>query len=143
MIRFSEMIMDLFVLSGCLWLLFLVYESIRIQLFIVKRYEQETNLRETKYFKEQLTFIDYCPAFIRSAMYTFHLLSFAWGWSLIQRIKKKVTYYDDIESPEYVTNNFSKKEIRQAKLCTLSEMVLVFHAITYLVFRITWPEMFY
>ena len=76
MIRFSELLVDLFVFSGCLWLLFQVYESVRIRLFIVKRYEQETKLRETRYFKEQLTFIVYCTAFIRSAMYTFHLLSF-------------------------------------------------------------------
>ena len=140
--RFSEILVDLFAFSGCLWLLFLIYESVRIRLFIVKRYEEETKLRETRYFKEQLTFIGYCPAFIRSAMYTFHLLSFAWGWNLIKKIKKKVSYYDDIESPEYVTHNFSRKEIRQVMFCTLSELVLVLHAITYLAFKFTLPEVF-
>lgn len=59
----SEFIIDLFALSGGFWLLFSFYTSFRIRRFIVKRYEQETDLLNSIYFKEHATFTRYLPIF--------------------------------------------------------------------------------
>jgi hypothetical protein len=37
-------------ISACLWLLYCFYITIKIKRFIVKRYEQDTNLLDTIFF---------------------------------------------------------------------------------------------
>ena len=126
-------------LSGGFWLIFCLYISFKIERFIVKRYEQETNLLDTVFFKEHATFTRYIPNFFSSAMYTSHLLMCLWGWGMYKNRKM----YRDIESPEFVTQHFSTKELRQAKWFAISGLVFFVHGIAYYVFRSIWPDFFH
>jgi hypothetical protein len=71
--------------SACLWLLFNIYLIIRIERFIVKRYEQETDLLDTVYFREHATFTRILPNLFSSALYTAHLLTFIWCWNFFKK----------------------------------------------------------
>jgi hypothetical protein len=140
-----ELIIDLFALSLCSWGLFCLYVIIRIERFIVKRYEKETNLGRTVFFSQHMPFAKHIPDFFSSSLYCAHLLSFVWGWKFIKFIKEKrpkVTYFSDIDSPESVTRHFSTKEIRRVKLVAIIGMILFLHVIAYYIFRSIWPEVF-
>ena len=125
-------------ISICAWGLFAFYISFRIERFIVRRYEQETDLLNTIFFKEHASFTRGIPGFFSSAMYTSHLLMCVWGWWFYKN--KKV--FRDIEDPTYVVQNFSTKEIRCAKWFAISCAVIGNHIIAYLIFRSIWPETF-
>jgi hypothetical protein len=125
-------------LSLCSWGLFGLYISIRIERFIVKRYEEETNLLDTVFFREHATFTRYIPDFFSSAMYTSHLLMCVWGWWLYE--KRKV--FRDIKDPFFVIQHFSKKEIRQAKWFAISCLIVAIHGVAWYLFRSIWPEVF-
>ena len=125
-------------ISGGFWIIFCIYVSIRIERFIVKRYETESNLLDTVFFKEHATFTRYIPDFFSSAMYTSHLLMCLWGW----RFYKKRKMYRDIDRAETVTQYFSKKEIRQAKWFAISGIIIIIHFIAYYIFGYIWPEAF-
>jgi predicted nucleotidyltransferase len=127
-----------FAISLCAWGLFGLYISIRIERFIVKRYEQETDLLDTVFFKEHATFSRYLPDFFSSAMYTAHLLMCVWGWWLYEKRKA----FRDIKDPYVVIRHFSKKEIRWAKWFALSCTIVAIHGVAYLVFRSIWPDVF-
>jgi hypothetical protein len=133
-----ELLIDLFALSLCSWGLSGLYSIFSVMKFIVKRYEQETDLLNTIYFKEHATFTRSMPNFFSSAIYTSHLLTFIWGWNYFR--KRKV--YQDIKEPTFVTHNFTKKEIRKVKRYAFSFLILIFHVIAYYVFRSIWPEEF-
>lgn len=119
-------------------MIYCLYISIRIERFIVKRYEQETELLDTVFFREHATFTRYIPDFFSSAMYTSHLLMCLWGW----RFYKNRKMYRDIDNPEIITHHFSKKEIRQAKWFAISGLMFAIHGVLYYVFRLIWPEVF-
>jgi hypothetical protein len=125
-------------LSGGFWLLFGLYISIRIEGFIVKRYEEETDLLNTVFFREHATFTRYIPDFFSSAMYASHLLMCVWGWWLYA--KRKV--FRDIKDPFFVIQHFSPKEIRRVKWFAISCLIVVLHVIAFLIFRSIWPEVF-
>ena len=125
-------------ISLCSWGLFCVYISIRIERFIVKRYEQQTDLLDTIYFREHATFIQYIPNFFSSAMYTSHLLTFIWGWKYFRKKKP----YRDIIKADDIVSNFSIKEIRQAKWFAISVLIIIIHGIAYYIFRSIWPDVF-
>lgn len=125
-------------ISLCSWGLFCLYISIRIERFIVKRYEHETDLLDTVFFKEHATFTRYIPDFFSSAMYTSHLLMCVWGW----RIYKNRKMYRDIDNPEIINRHFSKKEVRKAKWFAISGLIIAIHGIAYFIFRSIWPEVF-
>ena len=125
-------------LSLCSWGIYGLYIAIRIERFIVKRYEHETNLLETVFFKEHATFTRYIPDFFSSAMYSSHLLMCLWGW----RIYRNRKMYRDIDSPEIVTRHFSAKETRQVKWFAISGLIVVIHGIAYYIFRSIWPDVF-
>jgi len=129
---------QIFAISLCLWGLFGLYISIRIERFIVKRYEEDTGLLNTVFFKEHATFTRRIPDFFSSAMYTSHLLMCVWGWWLYA--KRKV--FRDIKDPFFVTQHFSQKEIRWVKWFAVSGLIIAVHGIAYLVFRLIWPEVF-
>ncbi len=131
-------LVDLFALSLCIWIVFGLYISIRIERFIVKRYEQETDLLNTIFFKEHATFTQNIPNFFSSAMYTSHLLMCVWGWSFYRKRKM----YRDIGSPEIITCHFSEKEIRQVKWFAISGLIVIIHGIAYYSLRLIWPEAF-
>jgi hypothetical protein len=124
--------------SACFWLIACLYVSLSIERFIVKRYEQETDLLDTVFFKEHATFTKHIPNFFSSAMYTSHLLMCVWGWGIYKNRKM----YRDIDNPKAVTRHFSKKEIRKAKWFAISGLIIVAHGIAYYVFRSIWPELF-
>ena len=125
-------------LSGAIWLLLGIYISIRIERFIVKRYEEETDLLDSIYFKEHATFTRHLPDFFSSALYTSHLTTFIWVWNYVKKRKA----YRDIEDAQQVLRHFSKQEILRVKGFTVSIAILVIHGIAYLVFRSVWPEVF-
>jgi hypothetical protein len=50
--------------------------------------------------------------------------------------------YRDIDSPEIVTQHFSRKEIRQAKWFAISGILIIIHCIAYYTFNFIWPEVF-
>jgi hypothetical protein len=125
-------------ISGCFWLLFGLYISIRIERFIVKRYEQETDLLDTVFFREHATFSRYLPNLLSSTMYTTHLLMCVWGWWLYAKTKP----FRDIENPYIVIRHFSNREIRWAKWFALSCTILAIHGVAYLIFRSIWPDVF-
>jgi hypothetical protein len=120
------------------WLIYGVYISIRIERFIVKRYEEETDLLNTVCFREHATFTRYIPDFFSSALYNAHLLMCVWGWWLYKNRKP----FRDIDHPEIVTQHFSAKEIRQAKWFAISIIVLCLHGAAYYIFSFIWPDVF-
>jgi hypothetical protein len=125
-------------LSGGFWLLFGLYISIRIERFIVKRYEEETDLLNTIFFREHATFTRYIPDFFSSAMYASHLLMCVWGRWLYE--KRKV--FRDIEDPSFIIKHFSRKEIGRVKWFAISCLIVALHGVAYCVFRSIWPEVF-
>lgn len=137
-------IKSLYIFSACMWLLFGVYLVLSVQRFIVKRYEQETPLSKMRFFNEYLSFTKALPAFFKSSIYTCHLILFVWGWKIIKRIKKKkrVRYYDDIETPEDVLKYFSTKEIRRVKLEIITLMIITVHVIGMDILESLWPRIF-
>ncbi len=132
-------------LSGGLWMILGFCIGLSIQRFIVKRYEQETDLSQTVFFLQYMPFAKYLPNFFCSPLYIGHLLTFVWGWKMVRYIKenrKKVKYYDDISSPEDVTRHFSKKEIRKVKWFAISCLIIIIHIAAYYIFGLFWPEVF-
>ncbi len=125
-------------ISACAWLLFSIYISIRIERFIVKRYEKETDLLTTDFFREHVPFAKYIPNFFSSAIYTGHLSMCLWGWRYFRT--KKV--YKDIKDSSYVTHKFTKKEIRRVKWFAISCLIIITHGIAYYSFKSIWPEAF-
>ena len=132
-------------LSGAIWLVFGFFSILIIKGFIVKRYEEETPLGRTVFFTRHMPFARYMPDFFSSSLYCGHLLAFIWCWRIIKFIKekrKKVTYFDDVDSREAVTGHFSAKEIRRVKMVAVTGFILFLHGIAYLIFRSVWPEVF-
>ncbi len=143
----TDLLIGIFSISGCFWITFGLYTSIRTMLFIVKRYEQETDLGRSKYFKEWMPWAKYLPSFSKSALYAAHLSTFCSNRknSNADKILKKIRknkIYEDIESPEQVTRHFSKKEIRRVKRLMKCAVIVGIHAIAYFIFRFIWPETF-
>ena len=126
---FSNMI----VLSACFWLLLALFVSIRIQFFIVKRYECETNLLHTVCFKEHATFTRLIPGFFSSSIYIAHLLSVVWLWKICSKKKP----FRDLSSPQDVTQYFSKKEIGRVKWLAYLSIILFIHLCTDFLIRYT------
>lgn len=125
-------------ISACLWGLFCLYISIRIERFIVKRYEQETDLLNITYFKDHATFTRYIPNFFSSAIYTSHLLTFIWGWNYFRKKKP----YRDISKADDVIRNFSNQELRWAKWFAICCLIIAIHVAAYFIFKSIWPEVF-
>ncbi len=136
---------EIFSVSFGIWMILGLYVAFRIERFIVKRYEKETGLGQTRYFKEQMPFARSIPDFFSSALYTAHLLLFVWGWKIVKFIKekrRKVKYYDDIDSPEDVIQYFSRKEIRRVKTFAIIGFIVIAHGIAFFIFKSIWPEVF-
>ena len=141
----QDHIAGIFAFSLCSWMMITLFASLRIQRFIVKRYETDSELGQTKYFKDFVPFAKYLPGFLSSVIYSMHLLLFVWGWRYVSFIKAKrpqIKYYDDIKAPASVTRHFSKKEIRRVKMYAVSSLILFIHLIAYFVFLIIWPTAF-
>lgn len=133
-----EYFAQIFAVSLCAWGIIGLYISIRIERFIVKRYEQETDLLDTVFFREHATFTRHIPDFFSSAMYSSHLLMCVWGWWLYE--KRKV--FRDIKDPFFVIQHFTQKEIRRVKWFAISCLIVALHGIAYLFLRSIWPEVF-
>jgi hypothetical protein len=125
-------------LSCGFWIIYGVYISIRIERFIVKRYEQETDLLNTVFFKKHATFTRSLPDFFSSSLYNAHLLMCVWGW----RLYKNRKMFRDIDNPKIVTQHFSTKEIRQAKWFLISGIAFILHGAAYYIFSLIWPDVF-
>ncbi len=135
----------LFGLSCGFWMIFGLCYVFSIKKFIVKRYEEESDLGRTVFFTHHMPFAKYSPDFFSSSFYCAHLLAFIWGWKAIKFIKEKrpkVTYFSDIDSPEFVTRHFSTKEIRRVKTLAIIGMITILHCIAYYCFKSIWPERF-
>jgi hypothetical protein len=132
------LILFVFGLSGGFWMIYGLYVSFRIQWFIVKRYEIETDLMDTIAFKEHATFTRHLPPFFSSAMYTGHLLMFLWGW----RISRNRKAFRDIDNPSKVLSHFSKDELRKVKMFGISSIVVILHMIIAYLLNFYRPELF-
>lgn len=133
-----ELLLDFWALSFCSWLIYAFYITLRVQWFIVKRYEVETDLIDTIFFKEHATFTRIAPSFFSSTMYTVHLLMCLWGWSFFR--KKKV--FRDVDNPLKVLNNFSSAELLKVKRSAIGTLVVILHGIAYFAFKYKWPVIF-
>ena len=133
-----ELLIDLFAFSFGFWLIYGFYTIIGVQLFIVKRYEEETDLLNTVFFKEHVSFARYLPDYFSSIMYTGHLMMCLWGWWLYKNRK----IFRDIDNPEIVTQHFSTKEIHKVKRLSISLIAVCIHAAIYFVGSFIWPEVF-
>jgi hypothetical protein len=133
-----ELFAEIFALSLCSWGIYSLYNILRLQTFIVRRYEEETELLNTVFFKDHVTFSRYLPGFLSSALYGGHLLMCVWGWRLYGG--KKV--FRDISNPDFVTHHFSQKEIRRIKTYAVCFVAIAIHGVSFLIFRVIWPETF-
>jgi hypothetical protein len=132
---------SIYSISAASWLIFGLYLIMSVQRFIVRRYEKETKLSEMMFFNEYLIFTRHLPSFFRSSIYSCHLILFAWGWKIVQKIKEKqrIKYYDDIEAPEDVLRYFSKKEVRRVKLVVITLIIITAHVVGMDVLGCIWP----
>jgi hypothetical protein len=127
-----------FGLSGGFWMIYCFYVSLRIEWFIVKRYEIETDLMDAIFFKEHATFTRALPAFFSSALYMGHLLMLLWGW----RIYNNKKAFRDIDNPSKVLRHFSDNELRRVKMCVISFAIFTFHIIAAYTLKLCRPELF-
>lgn len=111
--------------SMFIWGLLCLYLIYRISKFIVKRYEQETELTDTLFFKEHMTFSNHLPNFFSSGIYVSHLLMCIWGW----RIFGKRQLFRDVDNPNLVIRHFSGKEIVLVKGMVIVGAVVILHAV--------------
>jgi hypothetical protein len=121
--------------SLCIWGIFALYNSFLVRRFIVKRYETETSLLNTIYFREHATFTRQLPTLISSPIYIAHLISFLWGWSYFK--KKKI--FSDIKDSSDVTQLFSKNEVRLVKRFAILSFIILFHCVIYSLAKCLWP----
>ncbi|MGD8836882.1 MAG: hypothetical protein PVJ19_18205 [Desulfobacteraceae bacterium] len=133
-----ELVIDLYAISGGFWLLFCLYSIFSIKKFIVKRYESETKLMDTIFFREHFTFYKYQPDFFSSGLYTAHLLMCVWAWWFYG--KRKI--FRDIANPEIVTRHFTNKEICRVKRVGIIGGICLLHVFGILFFKSIWPEVF-
>lgn len=125
-------------LSSAFWLILYLYKSFRIKKFIVNRYKYETDLTNTAFFRNHLPFVLYLSDYLSAGFFCTHLMMCVWGW----RIFGKRKTFKDIDSPDFVTRHFSKKEIRQAKWVLASGFLFMGHCVAYFLFLFIWPETF-
>lgn len=132
---------DLYNLSACIWLLICAFLIFSVQRFIVKRYEQETNLSQLQFFNEHLKFSGKLPSFFRSSIYTCHLILFIWGWKMIKKGKEKknIRYYNDTGSRDDVLKYFTKQEIFCVKFEVFALIVISLHVIGMDIIGWFWP----
>lgn len=133
-----EHFQGLFFISLCGWGLFCLYLIFSVKCFINRRFEEETDLLNTKAFREHLTFIRYLPNHMAASIYATHLIELMWLWNWIKNRKA----YTDIKNPEYILQHFSKKELRRVKWFAVSMIIIILHGIAYYLFRFIWPETF-
>ena len=133
-----EHLEGIFSLSGGFWLIYCIYISIRVERFIVKRYEQETDLLNTAFFINHVPFARYLPDFFSSEIYAGHLTMCRWGWPYFRR--KKV--FKDIDDPEVITRHFTHSEVSLVKKHGISFLIIFMHAIAYYIFKLIWPDVF-
>jgi hypothetical protein len=130
--------MGLFGISFGFWGIFCLFTALSIERFIVKRYEKETELLDTVFFKNHVPFARYLPNFFSSEIYTGHLMMCLWGWRYFRTRKA----YKDIKESTLVTRHFTKKEINKVKRYAISLLILISHGIAYFIFRSIRPEVF-
>ncbi len=135
---FSEHIEGIISISAGFWIVFFLYCIFSIRRFIVKRYEEETDLMDTVFFKEHFIFARFQPGFLSSGLYGTHLMMCAWGWWFYG--KKKI--FRDIKNPEEVTRLFTANEIRRVKRMMIVAAIATIHIISVFGISFIWPETF-
>lgn len=127
----AEFLYDVFVVSFLFWIFYGIYSIFIIKKFIIRRYENETNLLDTIYFKEHFTIVKVLPDFFSAGIYAIHVISCAWGW----RIYGDRKIFRDISTPERVLKNFSRKELWMIKRVFVIVFILLLHFITFSVLQ--------
>lgn len=104
-----------------------LFVSIRINFFIVRRYEKETDLLDSVYFREHANFTRLLPGIVSAPLYVAHLISFVWIWEYCRRKKP----YRDISRKEEVLQHFSSKEINYAKWFVVAGLIWFVHLLLF------------
>lgn len=131
-----ELLFGLIALSAGFWMLYGLYAALRVQWFIVDRYERETDLMSSVFFREHATFTRALPYFFSSAIYVGHLLMCLWGGRLYGNKKA----FRDVTDPSLIVGYFSHKEIQKVKKIAVSGLIVTIHMIAIYLFRFLWPE---
>lgn len=118
-----EFFQKIYLISTCSWMLIWIVAHFSVMRFIVPRYEEETGLIDTTYFRKIIPFARYIPSFWSSIFYYIHLLFFLWFWRWIQNSK----FLNDIDNREEVTGNFTSKEVWLVKLDLVSIILFAIH----------------
>ncbi len=116
---------EILLMGFCIWSLIWLLVHLSVMRFIVPRYEKETGLIDTLYFKEFMPFAKYIPSFWSSIFYIFHLTNFIWFWRWVKDSK----IYRDIDRAEDVIDKFTVKEIRRIKLQIFLMIIAVSHVL--------------
>jgi len=138
MTPFIELFTELFCLSAFFWGLLWLFVHLSVMRFIVPRYEKETGLIDTIYFKKLMPFAEHIPSFWSSIFYIVHLAFCLWSWRWIQHSK----ILKDIDSAEDVIGHFSVKEIRRIKLQIVSLIIVGSHFFAFPIIKWKWPGAF-
>jgi hypothetical protein len=120
-----EISQKIYLISACIWMLVWVLAHLSVMRFIVSRYEEETGLIDTVYFKKLMPFARNLPSLWSSVFYYMHLLFFFWLWRWIQNAE----LFNDIDNREQVTGKFSKKEIWLVNLDLASMILAAIHLV--------------
>ena len=137
--NFSELSANIITISACFSALIFLYFSIRINLFIGNRYEQETEILDTIYFREHANFTRLLPRMVSSPLYAAHLLSIIWMWDYCRKKKP----YRDLEQREEILHLFSNKEIIYTKWFAISGLIIFIHVLIILAADLLSPDMFH
>ena len=128
----KQLFLDVFAISACIWLLVFLAVVIVVTRFIVKRYEDETDLLSSVFFKEHATFTRMLPGFFSSAIYSFHLAVSCWGWKIYS--EKKL--FRDVEDPRLIYEKFSANEIRLVKWLLIIGVIMSVHLTFFYIYSI-------
>lgn len=132
MIIEPKMILEIIAVSSCIWLLVFLLIVIVVARFIVRRYEDETDLLSSVFFREHATFTRMLPGFFSSAIYSFHLAVSCWGWKIYG--KKKI--FRDVEDPRLIYEKFSANEIRLVKWLLIIGVVMSVHLTVFYIYSV-------
>lgn len=123
-----ELVMFILVMI-CLFMIFIVQSR-----YIVKRYEEETDLGQNKYFKHGI-YLNFLPSIFKPVFYSAHLFA---AMILNDRIMKKHPAFIDAPSREEILSYFSRKERILTIISSASCLLFFIFILVHLSLRLYW-----